>query len=220
MTASTQAGHGIEVAPKVGATFAIAVLMSSGASFAQAAEPATTDEVSPELTSLIEFMETTPEAELDAMPSSASFYLTGEEFVEAVEGGWMEADSATYQAAARAGVGCSRRVNQPHVSSGAGGVIAKVRVTCQIYGATTPSTISVRMVGSITFTPNPTTIKARVAATADYSQSVKTDGTEMTYYIPQAGGNAGTASGRYRACATITPAGGGALAMVCATWDK
>lgn len=201
------------------ATLAVAVLVSSGTSYAQAAAPAADDAISPELASLMEFMETTPEEELDAIPSTASFSLTGDEFVEATEDGWVEADAATYEAAARAGIGCSHTVDRPHLSSGAGGVIAKVRVTCQIHGATSPSWINVRMVGSISYTSNPGTIKPITKASADYTQLVSTSSTAKTFYIPQSG-NAGTGNGRYRACATITPEGGTALATVCNTYDR
>ena len=69
-------------------------------------------------------------------------------------------------------------------------------------------------------TSNPGTIKPFPRASADYSQSVKTNSTEKTFYLPNVGENAGTGAGRYRACATITPAGGTALATVCASWDK
>lgn len=190
------------------------VLVLSGGSWASAeSDP---EQVSPELASLMEYVTTAPAEELDAIPSSGSFTLSGADVSEGVEQGWItSSDPAVLDAAARAGIGCTHTVDRRHYSAGANGVISKVRVKCQLVGATSPASISVRMVGTITFTTDPDTIKSVVVASDDYSQDVPTNNAQTTFYLPRPNEDAGTAAGFYRACAQITPSGGTALATVC-----
>ena len=95
---------------------------------------------------------------------------------------------------------CTGKIEAPHYSTGAGGAIAKVRVTCTGSGWTT---VEVRVRGLLSFQSSPGA--PRVArATSDKTQTVTLNATTpVTYYIPDLGSHGGTGSGYWYVTQTI-----------------
>jgi hypothetical protein len=100
-------------------------------------------------------------------------------------------------------VTCTGQIQDPHYSSGAGGAIAKVDITCKGSGV---ATVSVRTRGLLTFAPSSSATNTHVTfsnrATSDQTQTVSVNGGAKTYYLPQVGGNGGRGTGFWRATFT------------------
>jgi hypothetical protein len=109
-------------------------------------------------------------------------------------------------------VSCTGTFQYPHYSSGAGGAIAKVDVTCKGSGM---SVVKVRVRGLLSFAPSSSSKNTKVTfstrAQSDQTQVVGVGGTKITYYIPQVGKNGGRGTGFWRATATwqiVSPGAG------------
>lgn len=107
-----------------------------------------------------------------------------------------------------ANVACSGQVNHPHNSSGAGGAIYKVVITCKGSGI---RSVSVRVKSSLAYSPTATgawNIRAR----SDYNQWVTVNGDSVTYYVPLEG-NGGHGNGYWSPSSTwqITSPGSGTV---------
>lgn len=94
---------------------------------------------------------------------------------------------------------CTGKIQHPHWSKGAGGAVAKVNVTCTGTGWTA---VDVRVRGLISFTatPNGTLVKR---AESNKTQRVTLGGSEVVYYIPDVGSNAGSGNGYWVTTQTI-----------------
>lgn len=99
-------------------------------------------------------------------------------------------------------VKCTGKIQDPHYSSGAGGAIAKVDVTCTGSGV---SSVAVRTRGLLTFAPSSSSTNTNVSfsnrATSDQTQTIAI-GKTTTYYLPQTGSNGGRGTGFWRATFT------------------
>lgn len=95
-------------------------------------------------------------------------------------------------------VGCTGEVQNPHYSAGAGGAIAKIRMTCSGTGY---STVNVRVRGLLSFSPSSyQTLQPR--ASLDETRAIAVNGGTVTFYLPGVGSNGGTGNGYWAATAT------------------
>lgn len=94
-------------------------------------------------------------------------------------------------------------VEYPHYSSGAGGAISKIRITCKGYGLTS---VTVRVQGLMLFAASPSSTNTNVTfvtmATSDQTQSATVNGAEKTFYLPRVGSSGGRGTGFWRATGT------------------
>lgn len=111
----------------------------------------------------------------------------------------LRSPGATTRRSTLAAVACSGKINNPHYSEGAGGAIAKIRVTCT--GSGYPS-VNVRVRGLLSFSPTSyQTLQPR--GTLDDTKAVFVNGGEVTYYLSPIGSHGGTGNGYWAVTATI-----------------
>ncbi|MEV5877448.1 hypothetical protein AB0L75_25125 [Streptomyces sp. NPDC052101] len=99
--------------------------------------------------------------------------------------------SASSRAAAPASVDdvavCTTQIDNPHFSNGAGSVIFKARMSCTTNG-NVPE-VNLRVWGTLGYVPggspgHPAQGPPGAAATSDQTQTVPTNGQQVTYYTP------------------------------------
>ncbi|MHB1289867.1 hypothetical protein [Georgenia sp.] len=100
-------------------------------------------------------------------------------------------------------VTCTGVVEYPHYSSGSGGAISKIRITCKGSGL---ASVNVRVQGLMLFAASPSSTYTNVTfvtrATSDQTQSVTVNGAEKTFYLPKVGSSGGRGTGFWRATGT------------------
>lgn len=98
---------------------------------------------------------------------------------------------------------CSGTLQYPHLSSGAGGAIAKIDIKCTGSGATHAQ---VRVRGLLSFAASKSKTDTKVTfvkrGESNQTQKVAVNGGKVTYYIPQVGKNGGHGAGFWRVTAT------------------
>lgn len=118
----------------------------------------------------------------------------------AVAAATLAAPTVQGERVAAAAPACDTRIDSPHVSSGAGGVIAKGRYRC--YGASQMG-VNMRLWRCDTAPPRVEGLLDRycdLVATASYSGWDPVDGVQYTRYVPRAGERGGQGSGYWVAC--------------------
>ncbi|WP_369393398.1 hypothetical protein AB5J72_42010 [Streptomyces sp. CG1] len=102
---------------------------------------------------------------------------------------------------------CTAQIDNPHFSNGAGSVIFKARMSCTANG-NVPE-VSLRVWGTLGYVPggspgHPAQGPPGAAATSDQTQTVPTNGQQVTYYTPVPDGPKKiTAAGTYVGSATF-----------------
>ncbi|MFE0100667.1 hypothetical protein [Streptomyces sp. NPDC059009] len=82
---------------------------------------------------------------------------------------------------------CTPQIDNPHFSNGAGSVIFKARMSCTTDGAI--PTVNLRVQGTLGYVPGgapgqPAQGPPSSAATSDQTQTVPTNGQQVTFYTP------------------------------------
>ncbi|MFI6470581.1 hypothetical protein ACIBL5_10065 [Streptomyces sp. NPDC050516] len=82
---------------------------------------------------------------------------------------------------------CTAQIDNPHFSNGAGSVIVKARMSCRTDGNV--PTVSLRVWGTLGYVGggspgHPAQGPPGTAATSDQTQTVPTNGQQVTYYTP------------------------------------
>jgi hypothetical protein len=116
--------------------------------------------------------------ETDSDPSSIEFEIT-------------ESSSQGFGTNAIGFIRCRLDNNNPHYSRGTGGVIYKVRGSCQRYGIGLSPTVVILMSGQISLNGN-----FRAGRVAEWT--IPTDGTARTWYVPAVGSHAGRGCGKWK----------------------
>ncbi|UNX53830.1 hypothetical protein MF406_12685 [Georgenia sp. TF02-10] len=98
---------------------------------------------------------------------------------------------------------CKGSVEYAHLSRGAGGAVSKIRITCTGSGL---SSVNVRVQGLLQFarssSPNNTNVNFVQRASSDQWQRVIVNGSAVTFYLPEVGGNGGRGTGFWRSTGT------------------
>lgn len=106
-------------------------------------------------------------------------------------------------------VSCTAQTGHLHSSGGAGGALAKTRITCKGYGK---SSVPVKLGAMMSFRsasgPYAVPGKAVTRAQAPYTQTIQVNGAPMTYYMPRTGnGGRGTGFWNTTSVLQIYPSG-------------
>lgn len=100
-------------------------------------------------------------------------------------------------------VTCTGEVEYPHYSSGAGGAISKIRITCTGSGL---ASVRVRAQGLLQFAKSSSSTNTNVTfvnrGDSDQWQWVTVNGATKTFYLPETGKNGGRGTGFWRATGT------------------
>lgn len=159
------------------ATLAVSVFGATSPAMAasSASEPLSADEAYSQTVQLLEDTPLDDLAEVLTQPQETTFTFSG---------------PSPMSRSGYAQVTCTAQLDYPHKSTGAGGALAKTRISCTGTGL---STVSVRNVGGVLFRTGASGTLTERARSA-YNQTITVNGGAVTYYIPQTG-NGGTGNG-------------------------
>jgi hypothetical protein len=147
-----------------------AIVLTTGTASTATAAPGRVD--GNEVGSTLEVVET------DSDPSSVEFEVT-------------QSNGQDFGTNAIGFIRCRLDNNNPHYSGGTGGVIYKVRGSCQRYGVGLSPKVVILMSGQISLNGN-----FRAGRVAEWT--IPTDGSARTWYVPAVGSHAGSGCGKWK----------------------